>query len=145
MKYLQSIVVFAVLFWGINLAGCAQEFTGIWYNEEKDAKIKIYQDDNGDYTGKIVWLKNPTENGEPRLDEKNNDKDLRDRELIGLQILSGFEKKGKKLKGGEIYDPKSGKTYSCKIKPKGDDTLKVRGYVGVSLLGRTDIWTKAAD
>ncbi len=62
---------------------------------------------------------------------------------MGLQLLKGFKKDGDtEYEDGTIYDPKNGKTYSCKINRKGE-TLEVRGYVGISLIGRTTIWTKA--
>jgi uncharacterized protein (DUF2147 family) len=57
-------------------------------------------------------------------------------------ILKGFEKDGdNEYEDGTIYDPKNGKTYSCIIRQKGNK-LSVRGYIGVSLIGRTTTWTK---
>jgi len=67
---------------------------------------------------------------------------LRNRPIIGLKILSGFEKEGdNKYVDGTIYDPKNGKTYSCKMTYKGK-TLDIRGYIGISLLGRTTVWER---
>jgi uncharacterized protein (DUF2147 family) len=61
-----------------------------------------------------------------------------------LPILKDFEFTGKSTwENGTIYDPKNGKTYSCYLILQPDKTLKVRGYVGVSMLGRTTIWTRA--
>ena len=71
---------------------------------------------------------------------------LRERPLIGLEIFEGFEYKGKgRWKGGTIYDPNSGNTYRCIVTRVDDDTLKVRGYIGVSLLGRTELWQRVRD
>jgi uncharacterized protein (DUF2147 family) len=62
--------------------------------------------------------------------------------ILGLPILRDFKYKGaNEWEGGKIYDPKNGKTYSCKMTLQGN-TLKVRGFVGISLLGRTTIGTK---
>lgn len=116
---------------------------GSWYNEEKTAKVKIYRAKNNKFYGKIDWLKEPVRNGKERTDENNPDKAKRNEPLMGLLLLKGFEKDGdNEYDDGTIYDPKNGKTYSCIIKRKGN-TLDVRGYVGISLIGRTTTWTKA--
>ena len=116
---------------------------GLWYNDAKTAKVQITKATNGKFNGKIVWLKEPTENGKPRTDQLNPDEQLRKKPLLGLRILSDFEKDGNdKYVDGKIYDPKNGKTYSCKMTYKGK-TLDIRGYIGISLLGRTTVWERA--
>ena len=68
---------------------------------------------------------------------------LRNRPIVGLQLMSDFEAAGKVQWGeGKIYDPESGKTYKCKITLTDPKRLEVRGYVGISLFGRTEIWTR---
>lgn len=137
-----------VSFWFLSDAAAlaqSDQIEGVWYNQEKTAKIKIYLAKNEKYYGKIVWLKEPEKNGAPKVDENNPDKDKRNEPLMGLLVLRGFEKDGsKEYDDGTIYDPKNGKTYSCVITYNGDK-LNVRGYVGISLIGRTAIWTKAED
>lgn len=133
-------VTFVMFCFGLGLH--AQDAEGVWFNEEKEAKIQIEKNDKGEYEGKIVWLKRPDENGKPKLDRRNKDKNKRDRELMGLYIVTGMKKSGDQYKDGEIYDPISGKTYSAKMTPDGDDKLDVRGYIGVSLIGRTTTWTR---
>lgn len=116
----------------------------VWYNQEKDGKIQIYQKD-GLYHGKIVWLKEPTVNGKPKLDDKNPDPDLAKKPVIGAVIIKNFQKKSDtEFIGGTIYDPKNGKTYSCKMTLKGR-IVDVRGYIGIPAFGRTTVWTKADD
>lgn len=144
MKTSKWIVLFSTAFF-LNITLYAQEVTGTWYNEEKDAKIEVYKTDDDEYEGKVVWLKKPNRNGKPKVDEQNKDKAKRERKIMGLHILSGLKKKGNQYKDGEIYDPKSGKTYSANMKPDGKNKLKIRGYVGVSLIGRTTVWTRADD
>ena len=96
-------------------------------------------------SGVIAGSPNASEE-RPDTDEKNPDPALRDRPLIGLELFAGFEYKGKgKWKGGTIYDPNSGKTYQCIITRVDANTLKVRGFIGVSLLGRTELWTRVPD
>jgi len=113
---------------------------GIWFNEEKDAKINVYKE-NGNYFGKIVWHR--TGDDVSPFDENNPDPELRKRKKVGLVILKDFEYDDGQWEDGTIYDPKSGKTYSCIIKLQKDGGLHVRGYIGISLLGRTTHWTKA--
>ena len=120
--------------------------TGTWLVQDGSAKIKI-EKSNGKFIGKIVWLNPPNDkNGKPLLDSKNPDKSLQSRPLLGLCLLYDFVYDGDNLwSGGTIYDADSGKTYSCKITLKDNKTMEVRGYVGISLFGRTDTWTRSAD
>lgn len=124
----------------------ADDILGVWMNEDKDAQVEIYKD-NGKYFGKIVWLLNPIdeETNKPKLDDKNEDVSLRDRPVMGLLLLKDFVFDGDdEWEDGTIYDPKNGKTYSCYMEFEDEDdmsTLKIRGYIGISLLGRTTYWT----
>jgi len=129
---------------GTNMAARAQadKLEGLWYNEEKTGKIEISKDASGKFNGKVVWLKEPLENGKPKLDKLNSDEKLRSRPRLGLPVLNGFVKDGEnKYNDGTIYDPLNGKTYSCKITYKGK-TLDIRGYIGISLFGRTTTWSR---
>lgn len=121
----------------------ADDVTGIWLTGGKEpAKIQIYKAGEK-YFGKIIWLKNPTDNGKQKLDINNPDKAKRNNPLVGLIMLTGFKFDGdEEWKGGDIYDPESGKTYSSYMYLKDKNTLKVRGYVGISLFGRTEAWTR---
>jgi len=125
----------------------ADDILGVWLNEDKDAHVEIFKD--GDkYFGKIIWLKNPIreETGKPKLDKENEDESLRTRPVMGMLLLSDFEFDGDdEWEDGTIYDPKNGKTYKCYMEFEDEDdlnTLKVRGFIGFSLLGRTTYWTK---
>jgi uncharacterized protein (DUF2147 family) len=129
---------------GIKAFAQKDKIEGLWYNEEKTAKIQIYRAVDNKFWGKIVWLKEPTRDGKPRVDEKNSKSRLRSRPLMNLPLLSRFEKKNEKTyEDGEIYDPKNGKTYSCIITYRNDKELGIRGYIGISLIGRTTTWTRA--
>ncbi len=122
----------------------AGDVLGIWLNEDEDAQIKIYQEDDK-YFGKIIWLRDPIdeETGKPKTDKENPDESLRNVPTLGLLILKNFEFDEDEWNDGTIYDPKSGKTYSCyMIFPDGKEKLKIRGYIGISLLGRTSYWTR---
>lgn len=68
--------------------------------------------------------------------------DFKDKKVVGLQFLWGLKKQDSNVwDGGFILDPKTGKVYRAKITLEGNK-LYVRGYIGVSLLGRTQIWIK---
>lgn len=119
------------------------DIVGKWQNPSGEGRIEIYK--KGDkYFGKLYWLKEPNDaSGQPKKDEKNPDAKLQSRNIQGLEILTNFDKTGNDTwENGKIYDPKSGKTYSCKMTLKSADKLDIRGFVGVSLLGRTETWTR---
>jgi len=131
-------------------AAGGDDILGVWNNAEKDAKIEMFK--CGDkYCGKIIWMKEPnypagsTEGtpGTPRLDNHNPDPAHRTRPIFGLQIVHNFVFAGDNLwKGGKVYDPKNGKTYSGKLTIVSPTQLDLRGYVGISLFGRTTTWTR---
>lgn len=60
--------------------------------------------------------------------------------ILGLTIIKGLSKDGSEYNSGEILDPKNGKLYKCALSLESKDKLKVRGYIGFSLLGRTQYW-----
>ena len=121
----------------------ADDIIGFWLTAGKEpAKIQIYKS-GAKYFGKIVWLKNPSDNGKLKVDNNNPDQKRRSRPIVGLVILTNFKFDGDdEWDDGDIYDPESGKNYSCYIFLKDSNTLKVRGYVGISLFGRTEVWTR---
>lgn len=126
----------------LSASAAADDILGEWYNGTKEAKVQIYK--TGDkYSGKIVWLKEPNRDGKPKLDDKNPDPSKRNNKIIGLVMLKNFTNVApNKWENGKIYDPKNGKEYSCEITLKDPKTLDVRGYIGISLIGRTDKWTR---
>lgn len=125
----------------------ADDILGVWLNEDEDAHVQIYKD-TGKYFGEIVWIKEPIdeETGKPKLDDENQDESLRSRPIMGLLLLRDFEFDGDdEWEGGRIYDPKNGKDYKCYMEFDEDDNrdkLKVRGYIGFSMIGRTTYWTR---
>lgn len=116
---------------------------GIWLTGSGKAHIQIYKDKNR-YYGKIVWLREPlNEQGKPKVDKNNPDKAKKTQPLLGLQNLRDFVYDGDNTwVDGRIYDPEKGKDYSCKMELVDANTLEVRGFIGISLLGRTDTWKR---
>lgn len=121
----------------------ADRIIGTWLVGSGKAHIKITK--YGDkYQGKIDWLREPkNEKGENKVDKNNPDPSKRNTPLLGRTNMLGFKYTGNnQWQNGTIYDAESGKTYSCNIKMLDAKTLEVRGYVGVSLFGRTDTWKR---
>lgn len=127
----------------------ADDIIGIWAIDKGQAHVEIFKDENG-YGGRISWLKDPFYAGddeggmagEPKVDRENPEPELRQRSIAGLRVMDGFQYDGDgKWSDGTLYDPENGKTYKCKIWLTRAGRLKVRGYVGVSLFGRTIEWT----
>jgi len=143
-KYFIRAIFFAFAFFSVATAKAqTDQVEGLWYNDVKSGKILITKASDGKFYGKVVWLKEPLKNGKPKVDELNADPKLRSRPRLGLQVLSGFVKDGDtKYTDGTIYDPLNGKTYSCNMTYKGQ-TLAIRGYIGISLFGRTTVWSRA--
>lgn len=115
--------------------------SGTWLSEDGDGLIEIRI--NGDeLSGRILGSPNDDPD-RPTTDIHNPDPALRDQPLVGLNIFSGFSYDGDdSWSGGFVYDPNNGKTYRARIRLTGQDTLKLRGYIGISLLGRTETWTR---
>ncbi len=112
----------------------AYQVTGLYWSPKKDAKIEIYKKADK-YFGRSVWV------ASPRKDTKNPDPALQSRDVLGIELLTDFTYENGNYKGGKIYDPESGKTYDCKMNLVGDN-LKVRGYIGISLFGRTETFER---
>jgi uncharacterized protein (DUF2147 family) len=137
--FLMMAMLFAT---SIVFAQSADAVVGKWINGDNNAHIQIFKSGNS-YDGKLIYLKDPKdENGKAKVDAKNPNSNLKTRPILGLQLLNNFNYDDGTWEDGTIYDPKTGKTYSCKITMNGKDKLNVRGYVGISLIGRTDVWTK---
>ena len=142
------IILLAVMFitatnWAQKNDENADKVIGVWQTGSGKGRVQITK--YGDkYGGKIVWLRDPNDtNGKPKTDNKNPDPAKRTNTTLGLNNLLGFKYAGKgKYEGGSIYDPENGKTYSCTMTLDGDNILNVRGYIGISLIGRTDKWTR---
>lgn len=148
MKFIKLFCLVALLSLG-NIAQsqteAADAIVGVWETGSGKARVKITKT-NTFYYGRIVWLREPNnEEGKPKVDKNNPDEAQRQSPLLGLRMLKGFENKGPNLwEDGTIYDPESGSTYSCKITLDDENTMNIRGFIGVSALGKTDVWKRVA-
>jgi uncharacterized protein (DUF2147 family) len=139
------ILLFLILFLSLTIFAQTESdaILGVWESGSGKARVKI--DKAGDkFTGRIVWLREPNnDEGKPKTDKNNPDEKLRTTPLLGYRLLRDFQFKGDKTwEEGTIYDPENGSTYSCTIKMTDENTLDVRGFIGVSLFGRTDVWKR---
>ena len=114
----------------------ADSVIGTWLVPKGDAKVTIYKCADK-FCGKVSWLLKPDD-----LDEKNPDPEKKKLKILGMNMLWGFTFEKGEWVGGQIYDPDEGKTYKCKMYLKSADRLNVRGYVGIPLFGRSEVWTK---
>lgn len=114
----------------------ADAITGIWQTKS-GGYVQIY--DAGDsYAGRVVG----SLSGQAQYDTNNPDPEQRGRRLLGTTVLYGLQYEGDDTWGdGRIYDPGSGKTYSLTAYLRAPDRLEVRGYVGFSLFGKSQVWT----
>ena len=132
-----------ILLFLIGLNTQAQNITGQWITiddktKEKKSIIEIYQQED-QYFGKIIQILNPLKKNKVCSDCTG---DKKNKPILGMVILENLKKDTNEFNEGTILDPNNGKTYSCYVKLENQNTLKVRGYIGISLLGRTQYWQK---
>ncbi len=116
---------------------------GVWYAEGGAAQVEIEQC-GAELCGRVVWLRSPfDDDGCDLRDRHNPDPALRRRRITGLEVLHGLRPEADGTwSSGNIYDPTTGNTYTCRLTLDGDDRVRLRGYVGIPLLGRTTTWTR---
>ena len=145
MKILQGLAGVSVLVGGLLSMATAQAGPlGLWSTEDDQGRVQISQCADS-LCGDLVWLEEALdEQGEPRLDVHNPEESLRSRPLEGLRIVWDMQPAGdgKTWKDGRVYDPESGKVYQGRITLEEQDVLKLRGFVGAPMFGRTSTWTR---
>ncbi len=119
------------------------DILGEWRTQSRESIIEIYRDGDS-YGGKVIWTENPNdENGQPKKDILNPDPTKRNNLFVGTVIMKGFTFDGHETwKNGEIYDLTHGKTYKAQITLKDANTLKMRGYIGSPIFGKTVTWKR---
>ena len=142
---MKSLIAALFLILSAATSAHAADVVGRWKtidDETGKAKsiVQIFSD-AGEIKGKIVKLINPDPK---RLNCTKCKGPRKNKPIVGMEILWGMKKKkDDEWKGGEILDPKNGKTYSCRLRLKDDGKkLEVRGYIGFSLFGRSQMWLR---
>ncbi len=119
---------------------------GYWLTENRKAIVQIAPCGT-DTCGRMVWVENPTdEAGRPKRDYNNADVAKRARPICGIELVGGLIKTDDgRWQMGWLYNPRNGSTYSAEIRALSPSELEVRGYFGLSVLGRSQVWTRVGD
>jgi len=141
---LRKFVASAVLLLGATLAARADDgVVGHWLTEGGKGVVAIERC-GASICGKIAWYKHPISDNPREVDFRNPDPNLRERPLCNLPILRDFRPTaGGGWEEGHIYSPEKGDTYNANIVVLDSDHLKLRGYIGIPLLGESQVWTRA--
>ena len=143
MKY---ITFFALLLGALLTAQASDSPVGLWRTiDDKTGKEKSLVrvvEVNGEFKDSIEKLfREPHEEQNPNCDKCPGDR--KNKPVLGMTIMTGLKKTGSEYEGGEILDPANGKIYRCKMwTAEGGKKLNVRGFVGVAVLGRTQVWLR---
>lgn len=132
------LILFALLF---TSAFAQKSVLGKWKSiDDETGKalgiVEIYEEEGMVY-GRIIEILNPKDKNKTCDKCPGEDKD---KPILGLTVIKDLKKDGNEYSGGHILDPKHGKVYKCYINLENEDKLKVRGYIGISLFGRTQYW-----
>ena len=138
-----ALVCFLLLFGGGSVQAASLSPVGDWEAVDDDGKtptsiIRIYRDGDS-LSGKIIKLLRP--DTDPDAVCERCPGPLKDAPVVGLRILWDMKEKDGQWQGGRVLDPDTGSEYSCRMVVEGD-RLKVRGFLGFSLFGRTQIWRR---
>ncbi len=142
-----SSLLFLILMALLPAAALAQPappdaIIGKWYTPGKESIVEIYKE-NGAYSGRITWAAEPFDRyGKPITDTENPDVSLRGRRLVGMAFMWGFVYEAGRWTGGKVYHARDGKTYDAHIQLEGTDVLHLRGFIGISLIGKTSVWER---
>ena len=143
---IKSITFFALLFGALFSAQASESPVGLWRTiDDKTGKEKSLVrivETNGELRASIEKLfREPHEEPNPNCDKCPGDR--KNKPVLGMMIMTGLKKAGSEFEGGEILDPANGKVYRVKMwTAEGGKKLNVRGFIGVSLLGRTQVWIR---
>jgi len=140
---MKKVVFILILFVFYTLSAEAQSIFGKWKSIDSktgktEAIIEVFQENKKAYA-KIIDILNPADKDKICIYCKGKNKN---KPILGMIILDGLKEDGDEWSGGKIVDPKNGNTYKCYIKLKDNNTLKLRGYIGISLFGRTEYWKR---
>lgn len=119
---------------------------GYWLTENGNAIVK-FEPCGQKVCGQMVWVANARDAaGDLKRDVKNEDPTARARAICGLPLLGGLDSvKENRLEDGWIYNPRDGETYSVEVELVSVSEMKVRGFLGISLLGSSQVWTRVGD
>jgi len=140
---MKKLVVIILVLFSMNTYSQNRGVLGKWNTiDEVTGKamsvVEIFENNNIIY-GKVVEILNLKNRNNTCKDCPGEDQN---KPILGLTIIKGLVKDGTEYNDGKILDPKSGKVYKCYIELESTNKLKVRGYLGISLIGRTQYWER---
>jgi len=147
VKRLAGVLVMTVVAW-LPVAGQAatpqDAIVGTWLTDDGASKVDVSATKSADgssvYSGKVTWLKEPTRDGQPLRDANNADTGLRERPILGIEILSGFKATAGGWSGGTVYSPRAGKSFPADLSIAPDGRLQLKVKAGI--MSKTDYWTR---
>nr|WP_315255979.1 DUF2147 domain-containing protein [uncultured Flavobacterium sp.] len=139
----KSIVFGLIVFFAMVFNAQSQNVLGKWKtidDETGQAKsiVEVYEK-GGKVYGKVVEILRAEHKKDICTKCEGAEKN---KPILGMIIINGLEKDDAEYNGGTILDPQNGKKYKCYIALESPDKLKLRGYIGLSIMGRTQYWTR---
>ena len=140
---LQAFLVVGLIATAVSASEPTAEVMGVWWFPDGSGQVEIYRKE-GRLFGRVVSYRDSGQ-----LDENNPDPTLRRRRFVGIDMIADFQfsNETERWEGGTIYDADSGRTYQglLWIDPDDAETLWARGYVGLSIFGSTERFTRGRD
>jgi uncharacterized protein (DUF2147 family) len=109
---------------------------GEWWTEERDGRVTFFKAKTGTYTGRLSWSK------KPRRDTENDDPKLQSRPVVGIILIWKLRYEDGEYVDGYVYNPEDGGTYRIDAKSIDRNSIEIRGYMGISLFGQSQVWTR---
>lgn len=158
MKFMKRVIGIVAVFLVVSplfaqrVRPQADDILGIYSANDRSMKdnyhLNFYKNEEGDYEARIIWMEQANDNlGKPRTDVKNRHVEQRHIPLSEMVIVRGlrFDARSGEWEGGRVYDPSTGKTYRCFIEFKSDTLIKMKGYVGFRMFGKSLYWSKLSE
>jgi uncharacterized protein (DUF2147 family) len=113
-----------------------QNIVGEWWTEGRTGRVTFFKAKTGTYSGRLTWSSNP------RQDKENDDPKLQTREVVGILLIWKLKYEEAEYVDGFVYNPEDGGTYRIEVESIDRNSIKVRGYMGISLFGQSQIWKR---
>jgi len=113
-----------------------QNIVGEWWTEDNSGRVTFFKAKTGTYTGRLTYSK------KPRKDVENDDPKMRTRDVVGIILIWKLKYEEGKYADGYVYNPEDGNTYRIEVTSTGKDAIEVRGFMGISLFGQTQVWKR---